>query len=174
MLSPSFYLNEKRLGAFALLYNLTNITVEFDGGGDSGCIEDVSVECGNPESFDTDTLITVFMPGDRVFVPGTGWLQEEGEFEREVPFDEFIHNHVEEALDEAGVDWYNNDGGYGAWSWDPQNGVDFNIEVRVTESETVYSEERTLGYPVGEDDEDGDEHEDEDSEAKESIALIPR
>ena len=53
-------------------------------------------------------------------------------------------------LEETGVDWYNNDGGYGELVIDVNAGtVALEVNVRYTESTTEYSAERDIA--TGED-----------------------
>lgn len=156
-----FYENEKRLQRFALLHGLTSITVRFEGSGDSGQIDDITIT-GN--DFKDDTLIPVLRPRKATFCKDRGVWVETVITDMEVPFSEFINDHVYDALEHCGVDWYNNDGGFGSWVWDPRRGVEFKVYYRVLEEELGYSERRILGT---EEELDGldDEEEVEDTEA---------
>jgi hypothetical protein len=149
--------NEKRLRTVFLLLNITHVSVSFDGSGDSGQIDHIAIESNGIE-VGGDSPITVWRNGRSVFnTEASKW--ETGEpFEETVSLTEAITDHVNAALDKSGVDWYNNDGGYGEWTWDASTGLEFNINVRITESSLEHSESRQLG-----------EEESEESPAEEAV-----
>ena len=149
-LTKEFYENEKRLSAVALLHQITNIHVDFDGGGDSGQIEDILVASSNPDFKPENVLIRVWCSKGAVFDRHTKEWEEIACEERDLTLPEFLYRHVESALEDTGVDWYNADGGFGYWEWDPQNGLEFLIEVRHTETTTAHMEGRELGSPMSE------------------------
>ena len=149
-LTKEFYENEKRLSAVALLYQITNIHVDFDGGGDSGQIEDIRVTSSDSDFKPENVLIRVWCSKGAVFDRHSKEWEEIACEERDLTLPEFLRRHVEFALVGTGVDWYNNDGGFGYWEWDPQNGLEFLIEVRHTETTNEHIEARELGAPRSE------------------------
>lgn len=146
--------NERRLQTAFLLYGVAKVTVEFEGSGDSGQIESIAFEASQP-GFD-ETLVTVEVWAQRAseFNPKTQkWEQPPAKLKR-CTLDQAVRNLVNDALDEAGVDWYNNDGGFGSWVWSGAAGVEFEISVRVTDSEVAHAEQRQLGQVVEDENEE--------------------
>lgn len=100
--------------------DITKIIIEFDGSGDSGSIHSILMEKNG------DTQLVTLEPED-------------------------FHKQVEDwgyqYLSGTGVDWYNNDGGYGEIIFDLTQ-VPFkfeaSIEQRYTESRNAHSEEEIL------------------------------
>lgn len=146
-MSDNFYENERRMCAFALLNKISRVDAEFDGSGDSGQIDGVSIDSDLPD-FRPTQLITVKRK------PGAAFNEETKEWEilpardEAISFELFIREHVAEALQDTGIDWYNNDGGFGEWSWDPRNGISFEVNVRTVNHERMYHEDgRHPGNP---------------------------
>lgn len=136
--------NEKRLYAAFILYGVTQVEVNFDGSGDSGCIEYVNIE-GPDEKTQDAAVITIYVYKGTVFNPETKQWEKRPHQETQVSLKDAIEAIVYDQLNESNVDWYNNDGGFGSWTWDSKNGVEFHIDVRQTVSETVHSVQRQLG-----------------------------
>ena len=141
------YENEKRLAAFALLHGITSISVTFEGGGDSGQIEDIGASMNNFKPFDMRTPIEVTVRQGPRFNHATKQWEELPPALKTIPFHEFLDEHVSAVLEDVTVDWYNDSGGGGAWAWRPESGVEFHVDQRTVYTETEHYEERTLGYP---------------------------
>lgn len=59
--------------------------------------------------------------------------------------EEAIDALTNDYLEETGVDWYNNDGGYGDWIVDVQSLiVSLVVNVRFTDERTEYTAERNI------------------------------
>ncbi|WP_196160856.1 DUF6878 family protein [Reinekea sp. G2M2-21] len=117
---------------------VASVRVEFDGSGDSGSIEDVNFDA--PEGFnekeviDWPNVVKVWDSETRAF--------KFSETIEPTPLVEIVERVTEDWLESTGVDWYNNDGGYGHFEFDVENaryGLDVN--VRYTESSVEYSDE---------------------------------
>lgn len=114
-------------------HSVAEVRISFDGSGDSGTIDDV-----------------VFTPqidaeGIRVQVreAGVRWSGEVFSQEAQVS-DVTLLAAVEQLadawIDQAGVNWYDNDGGYGELLIDVQEGtIGLNVNVRYTESSCEHS-----------------------------------
>ena len=146
-LSKKYYENEKRLSAVALLHQITNIHVDFDGGGDSGQIEDIRVVSSDPDFKPENVLIRVWCSKGAVFDRHTKEWEEIACEEKDLTLPEFLHRHVNCALADTNVDWYNTNGGFGFWEWNPQNGLEFIIQVRYSKTISMRIEARELGSP---------------------------
>lgn len=124
--------------------------VEFNGSGDSGSIEWVGLL--DQEGNTIDLTNATF-----------DWHERSGQFEAgkwyvrytpkpNMPVSDILQAICEDALDDAGHDWYNNDGGYGSLTIDltttpPE--IKLNVSIRYTSTED-YEHDLT----DGEDDED--------------------
>lgn len=139
-----FIENEKRLAAAFLLYGITSASVTFDGSGDSGQIDSVTLMRGS-ELFTEDYPVTLYVQGPTQFNPETKAWERSAITETEFPLTAAVQRHVDDALDNSSVDWYNNDGGFGHWEWTAQHGLEFSIDQRVVESHTAHYESRDLG-----------------------------
>lgn len=129
---------------FCLLHNITKIEVDFDGSGDSGSIDDVSVYQGTT-IFPNETKLLSWEAGGRAYDSvKKEWVYDTPTFV-EMELKELLEQIVYSSLEKSGVDWYNNDGGFGAWVWTPSDGLAFDVHVRFTESSCEYSENRNLG-----------------------------
>lgn len=139
-----FYENEKRLQAFALLMKIDLIEISFNGEGDSGSIEEVTVRSGGRD-FDTGIQIKVWVPGSKEFDHSKkAWVTSKEE-EKLITLNDFLQQHVYEALEKTDVDWYNKDGGFGSWIWQPSVGLDFEVNRRFISEELAHTESRPLG-----------------------------
>ena len=85
------------------LLNVKEFRINFDGGGDDGQIDEIEFYNSNNESFN--------IPIDTISWVYTDYGQEPKE--TKVTLHKAIEDLGYEMLDEAGHDWYNNDGGYG-------------------------------------------------------------
>jgi hypothetical protein len=136
--------NEKRFCTLFMLENITKVIVTFEGSGDSGQIDNISIERSG-DSVIEDLTITIFKSPGACFNRATQkW--EEGEVIEEVTtLQQALKYHVYVALEASNVDWYNDDGGSGEWIWTIQEGLFFDISVRTVTDETAHREERKLG-----------------------------
>jgi hypothetical protein len=145
MYSPQFYDNEKTLRLFCALHKISRIVVGFSGGGGSGCIDYIFI---SPDNNKGDIRIAVWPPRKK------DWETQQPESRVLTELIDFIHDHVDEALENTKVDWYNNEGGRGHWICVPNMGVEFRIDMHCHESETSHFESRPLGKSAEEEDEE--------------------
>jgi hypothetical protein len=128
------------------------IEVTFDGSGDSGQVEDVVAQTGvgvqAPDSWEKAT----------VYAPHTSWERVEGEEGRPAmrqvehlttPLREAVEDFTYTALEGLGVDWYNNDGGFGTLTLTLVDGeleLELDVSTRFAESNNVF-----FGDPTADD-----------------------
>ena len=135
---PRFYRdNLRRVLPVLQAAGTERVTVSFDGSGDSGSIHDVSFE---PE-WENDRPLVTIIKGKQVYDKGLqSWLRTTQE--EDMPLGEAIAELTYDYLDESGVDWYNNDGGYGDLVIDVMAGtVALTVNQRYTESTCEYEAE---------------------------------
>lgn len=123
-----------------LRLKVDTVSVEFDGGGDSGQIDSISAGCG------TDMEV----PWGKATKNETIWTQNSHEI-KEVPvtISDLVEALCIERLGDMGYDWYNNDGGYGTFTITVATGhVLLDYEQRISSSESHQFE-----YPWDETDE---------------------
>lgn len=127
--------NLRRVLPILRQHRINTVTVYFNGEGDNGAIEDVAYEpCENPE-------VLKALPIEHI---STSSYFEEGQWRRTTTPEQSTLNEAIDALtndylEETGVDWYNNDGGYGELVIDVREGtVSLEVNVRVTSSTTEY------------------------------------
>jgi len=129
---------------------ISSVTVEFNGSGDSGTIEDclyyhrvdgveTYINSRNDDAFDSKS-IQVAVNARRIH-----WNQITRRFEPvDVGYstlDEAINALAEDYIDSTDVDWYNNDGGYGNLEIDVVEGtVSLEVYSRYTETSVEYDE----------------------------------
>lgn len=135
--------NEQRFRAFFLLKSIDNVSVTFDGGGDSGQIDCIEFYQSGVAVPLTDPIV-VWTLGKSVFAEGKGWTQEPP-IEASISIRDAVESHVYEALEMTGVDWCINDGGYGSWKWSAVEGLDFSVYQRYVKEELEYNSCRPLG-----------------------------
>lgn len=140
--TPIEITDEKVLRMLTLLHGITAIQVTFSGGGDSGQIDRIFFACSDKDIHNLPVTIT---SKEKNFHIGVGWKEEE--FSRQGTLYEWMENYVYSRLEEANIDYSNNGGGFGNWSWTPQDGIDFEVYVNHSESSLEYSEQRQLGDP---------------------------
>ena len=146
--------NEKAIATFCLLHRIDAINVTFDGSGDCGAIDDVEFWTGNT-TMDVSALEIQFWKSQgNIWDPETTrWVQGDP-IQVTEPVNEMVKQHVLDLLERSGIDWYNNDGGYGSWEWTSATGItEFKVYQRVTQSDLVHSSEYSLGTA----EEDGEE-----------------
>lgn len=153
-----FYENEKTIIAALILLGISEVEVEFDGSSDSGSISGVSIKKdGNYiNESDVKVAVRVHVTGRTVFDTTLNkWVQEKPQY-KEVDLIEALKDHVYEALADTGVDWYNNDGGFGSWIWTAADGIDFNVNQREVRHDLAYSSQRQVSKADAESDEQAD------------------
>lgn len=139
--------NEKTLAAFCLLHGIASIYVSFDGSGDSGQIDNIAFyKQGRVEINPKDLNISFWKTQGNLWDPVTKeWTRPEPKQE-EHPVRDMVEQHVYDLLCRTGIDWYNNDGGYGSWEWSAEDGeVDFSIYQRVVQNDLMHISTYTLG-----------------------------
>ncbi len=121
---------------------IQEVTVQFDGSGDSGSIDTVECETGMslPAEVTVECRHIAREFADGRWVPVTGL--------KECSLEQAIQDLTYDYLDEAGVDWYNNDGGYGELVIDvAAETVSLSIDVRQTYTDCAF--DQTLHIPTG-------------------------
>lgn len=112
------------------------VTVEFDGGGDSGAIEGIYCTPGHLDPL-LDTLTAEHL-STQSFLDDGQWTS--GLTPEIAPLRTIIDTLTYDYLSETSVDWYNNDGGYGSLQIDVGQGtVELSVYVRYTESSNEHS-----------------------------------
>jgi len=120
-------------------HGVGSVDVTFDGSGDSGCIEGVSYD---PADF-RGAQIRVTVPVTAREFTDNQWLLVTDD--RELSLDDAITEATDEYLEEVGVDWYNNDGGYGTLKIDVDEGtVSLEIDTRYTNVESAFDATRDI------------------------------
>lgn len=133
--------NRAMMMAALLRCGVATVTVHFDGGGDSGQVEDIEV---NWLLNGTDkTLKDVPLEGKLKQAMGQSWNGTAWETRWTEKEGATVHDIVEEvvyaALSATDIDWVNNDGGYGEVSIVPaEDTIKIDMNARFTSSE--YSE----------------------------------
>lgn len=135
-----FQSNEQRDLLLTLLKVLggRRVLVEFDGSGDSGSIEDAFLQDENGNSIDLTNATF-------------DWYEKSSGFDKEqkqwvitskpvpnMPVGEILRAVCEDALEDAGHDWYNNEGGYGSLTIDLTTTppvIKLNVSIRVVSTE---------------------------------------
>lgn len=135
-----FQSNEQRDLLLTLLKVLggRRVLVEFDGSGDSGSIEDAFLQDENGNSIDLTNATF-------------DWYEKSSGFDKEqskwvitskpvpnMPVGEILRVICEDALEDAGHDWYNNEGGYGSLTIDLTTTppvIKLNVSIRVVSTE---------------------------------------
>ena len=112
------------------LLGAKEVTVRFQGGGDSGEIEGIEIFNGercinvDDEKLDWPTSSSVFNEETKEFEVQTS--------ENHLSLESVLMNMTEEWLNHTGHDWYNNDGGQGALTIDfTQSPPKIELEVGV-------------------------------------------
>lgn len=114
----------------------TEVTVSFDGSGDSGSIWGIHF---SPEWTGDEPRVSLLKLRREYSETGSWRTSTEVE---DVPLREALEALTYDYLEETDVDWYNNDGGYGDLIIDVNAGtVALNVHRRLTESTCEYSDE---------------------------------
>ncbi len=121
---------------------ITSIRVTFDGSGDSGCIDGIETEPLDI-ALDESRLVTIIT--NQVYHDSHQWKERCNE--TQISLKEAIHNITYDYLEETGVNWYDDDGGYGIFEIDVCEGttsMDVNIRYIETHSENAYYQESDI------------------------------
>jgi hypothetical protein len=123
-----------------LRHNIAEVTIVFDGSGDEGQIE--SITCtqldGNKGSLDFPAKIpgTTITGGEPVWNPLSRRYVTEP-VDRPSTMVKILDEWAYELLDETGVDWVNNEGGYGEIVISPAtNSICCTMNTRIIDTET--------------------------------------
>lgn len=127
---------------------ITDVYVSFDGCGDSGAIEEPTFtrsrdkKTGEIETVCVDKIFCLSLVNNRSW-NGSTWVSNLSE--KKVSLADAMHEVVNDYLEAANVDWYNNDGGFGSFKLNVQRG-DCSISVyqRYTEESCEFFEERDI------------------------------
>lgn len=120
--------NEAQLYAMLVALGITKVVVSFEGSGDSGAIDDIQTT--PTVDLEAHSILIAVRDGGKHFVNGK-WVSPPLE-EKEVKLETAITTIVYDWLENTGVDWYNNDGGFGTWIWRAPDTVTVEINVRET------------------------------------------
>lgn len=132
--------NEAQLYAMLTALGITKVVVTFEGYGDSGSIDDIQTT--PTVDLEAHSVLIAVSDGGKSFVNGE-WVSPPLE-EKEVKLDTAITTIVYDWLESTGVDWYNNDGGFGTWTWKAPDTVTFEINVLETTHNCAHLETTSL------------------------------
>ena len=127
-----------------------SVVVNFDGGGDSGNIEYVGLLDQEGKVIDLTNATFDWHEKSSQFEAGKWYVRYTPK--PNMPVSDILQAICEDALDDAGHDWYNNDGGYGSLTIDltttpPE--IKLSVSIRYTSTEDY-----EYDLSNGEDDED--------------------
>lgn len=119
------------------------VVVRFDGYGDSGTIDAALCRFPGDGPYDLQSL------PDTPRVPSMTYrsFYENGAYRatresQDVSLSDAFQRIVEDYLDRSGVDWYNNEGGFGEFTLDVETGCcRLTVETRIQESEIAFDDE---------------------------------
>lgn len=113
----------------------TEVVISFDGSGDSGSIEYVSIHNADRQQIQVDQ--TVIYPKEKSTWVDGQWVDEIEH--KEIPILEALEAYCYDELEKTNIDWYNNDGGFGDMRIDLSDTVSVELEVnqRYTEYHTT-------------------------------------
>ncbi len=115
-------------------HGLGSVTVEFDGYGDSGSIAAIHYDV---DAFDDSAIQIEVRDVESNFQPGQGWVRTQ--IDKQTTLHDAIEAVTYDYLTETGVDWYNNDGGFGELIINVDDGsVSLEVSTRFTESQLTY------------------------------------
>lgn len=127
--------HKQRLLAKLWELGVRTVGVEYSGSGDSGSIDKPSYldERGVPKIVGQEKIVWP-KKNSRFDREGMTWIRSIQE--QPLSLDEVLVDLVNDTLDEKGIDWYNNDGGYGELRIDLSHEkptIELDIRVRYTE-----------------------------------------
>lgn len=122
-------------------HGITAVSVYFDGSGDEGSIQNIHLQPGDSE--ETVLALPAQIRQSARFLDGDRWVTQTAP--NDTTIEEAIETITYDFLEETGVDWYNNDGGFGELVINVTAGtVSIDVSTRFTESTTAYSAERDI------------------------------
>ena len=135
------------------LLGCTQVQVEFSGGGDSGEIQEARA-WGNGKPIDLTSHSMQFTYTQEVWSAEPGKpARSKQQVTEEKNLGELLKSLCEDALEETGIDWYNNDGGEGSLTIDlSQDPVAIDLQVGVRYTETTWHNYQLYTEEEGEDD----------------------
>lgn len=136
--------------------NIASFTVEFSGYGDSGSISGISIRkqgeseddawnrrYGGGDS-DVDLSIRILWRTSKSVWNQAGERWDKISSDVELTVEQAIEGVVYEALEQAGLDWYNNDGGQGSMRIDIEgDAMNMNLQVGIN-----YTSTQDYEFPV--------------------------
>lgn len=122
----------------------TEVVIYFDGSGDSGSIESVSIYNADRQQVQVDQ--TVIYPKEKSTWIDDRWVNEIEH--KEIPILEALEAYCYDELEKTQVDWYNNDGGFGEMRISLSDTVSVELEVNQR-----YTEYHTTTFSLNEDEE---------------------
>lgn len=114
---------------------VSQVAVEFSGSGDSGNIEGVFCQDANGKFIPLPDA-TFSWPRTHSMLTNGDWVRHTKE--QDCTLQEILENLTTDALDEQGLDWYNNEGGQGRLTIDFTQSppkIDLHCELNVTTTE---------------------------------------
>jgi hypothetical protein len=113
----------------------TEVVISFDGSGDSGSIEYVSIHNADRQQIQVDQ--TVIYPKEKSTWIDGQWVNEIEH--KEIPILEALEAYCYDELEKTNIDWYNNEGGFGDMRIILSDTVLVELEVneRYTEYQTT-------------------------------------
>ncbi len=119
------------------LLGIKEVVVEFSGGGDSGEIDDAYACNHQGEPVDISNELIEGWEKKSNFDPEEGRWVEESIRHESMPLNELLKELCNQALEKAGLDWYNNDGGQGNLTIDfTESPPAINLEVGINYTST--------------------------------------
>jgi hypothetical protein len=111
------------------------VVISFDGSGDSGSIEYVSIHNADRQQIQVDQ--TVIYPKEKSTWIDGQWVNEIEH--KEIPILEALEAYCYDELEKTNIDWYNNEGGFGDMRIILSDTVLVELEVneRYTEYQTT-------------------------------------
>ncbi|HSH28979.1 MAG TPA: PcfJ domain-containing protein [Thiohalobacter sp.] len=138
---PLYLLNLRRVLPVLREQGVGTVTVSFDGSGDSGSVSSVDTDTGYDEALEVELT-----RARRYFDAGV-WRTDLST--ARVPIGDALEEITYDYLEHTGVDWYNNDGGFGELAIHVDDGtVELQVDVRYTNVNTAYAD--TLDIMSGE------------------------
>lgn len=123
--AAAFTANKREIFDGLTAAGVGGVTVEFDGGGDSGQIE--SIQARNPDGEEVD------LPAVAVSLHTPSGLEGE-RAATDVPLSDAIEHLAYEALSQTHCGWENNEGGFGTFTFDvPGRRLQLTMNARVVE-----------------------------------------
>ena len=118
----------KELGA-------TEIVIYFDGSGDSGSIESVSIRQSDGKPVPNLDDLFVNYPVEKSQYINGEWFNDVEI--KQMPIADALEKYTYDELERTDVDWYNNDGGFGELRIELSD--DISIELEVNQRYTEYT-----------------------------------